>query len=106
MLYRRFPKKLMPSKMAIAGKAIEEVTNGMGSGGRPKMTAPRMMAGPTPIRFAIRPEKIAPRIPPTDERPNRRPSGVAVNPRAFRNRTEGAESTALEKTLDQAAQAA
>src|SRR5881398_47401 len=91
MLYRRFPKKLMPSKMAIEGKAIEEVTNGKGSGGRPKMTAPRMMAGPTPIRFAIRPEKTAPRIPPTDERPNRRPSVVAVNPRSFRNKRNSAE---------------
>src|SRR5207249_4553177 len=106
MLYRRFPKKLTPSKMAIAGKAIEEVTNGKGSGGRPKMTAPRMIAGPTPIRFAIRPEKIAPRIPPTDERPNRRPSVVAVKPRSFRNRRNRAENTALEKKFDQPVQAA
>src|SRR5436309_2081375 len=101
-----FPKKLMPSKMAIAGKAIEEVTKGKGSGGRPKMTAPRMMAGPTPIRFAIRPEKIAPRIPPTDERPNKRPSVVAVNPRSFRKRRNKAEKTALEKKFDQPVQAA
>src|SRR2546430_13490490 len=97
MLYRRFPKKLMPSKMAIAGKAIEEVTKGKGSGGRPKMTAPRMMAGPTPIRFTIRPEKIAPRIPPTDARPNKRPNRVPVNPRSFRERRDRAEKTALEK---------
>src|SRR5947208_16628862 len=101
MLYRRFPKKLMPSKMAIAGKAIEEVTNGMGSGGRPKMTAPRMMAGPTPIRFAIRPEKIAPRIPPTEELPDRSASVGAVHPRAFRNEMKTGENTALEKKHDQ-----
>src|SRR2546425_1270158 len=67
MLYSRFPKKLVPSIAINAGRAISGGTKARGSVGMPKRTPPRMIAGPTPIRFAIRPEVTAPRMPPMDE---------------------------------------